>query len=400
MIRSAQYIYYMKTIIYNGRVICANSIIQHGYIGIENGLIIEIGNGAAAQKPAILPLGAKAYWIDAEGGYISPGFIDLHVHGVGICDMYKDTKSGLRNMARVLAYQGVTSFLPTLITAPLDEIIRAISIMADSIKRQDIPGAYILGINLEGPYINSLKAGVQPVKYIRRPSIKELNRIIDAAYGYLRIITIAPEIPGNLEIAGVLKNKGIIPAIGHTSASFEETENAIDKGIIYISHTFNAMSEFHHRKPGAVGAVLMRKEVFTEIIADGVHIHPAVLKFLCRLKENKQIILITDALTGLMRHGDKCRFAGRDVISNGIAAYTEDGLLTGSTTPMNRAVQNITRYTDLDLPEAVKLATINPARIMGVEGRKGTLDVGKDADIIIFGDDFNIKTTLIGGKAV
>lgn len=368
----------MRTIIHNGRIICGDSIIPKGYIGIENGAITEIGSG----RPA-----SGDYWIDAEGNYVSPGFIDLHVHGVGICDLYKDPVGGLKNMAKILAAQGVTSFLPTIITAPLDKIIDTLSRLTTA-------------VNLEGPFINPDKRGAHPIGDIRQPDTGELNRIIEAGRGRLRIITIAPELPGAYDFISILKEKNIIPAIGHTLASFDETMAAIDKGFTYISHTFNAMTPFHHRAPGAVGAVLMRKEVTTEIIADGIHVHPAVVKFLCQVKERDKIILVTDALVGIMRRGDKVEFAGVEIESNGIGAYGPDGTLMGSVLPMNKAIQNITRFTDLDLTQALKLATIYPANVLGMGDRKGTIEIGKDADIVILGDDLSVKTTMVGGRVV
>lgn len=381
----------MRTIIYNGKIICGDTVIPRGYINIEDGIITEIGSGGPTKKTAIRPVQDGAHWIDAEGNYVSAGFIDLHVHGVGICDLYKDTANAIKNMTKILASQGVTSFLPTLITAPIDKIINALSVMKDM---------DILGINLEGPFINPQKKGAHPIEDIRKPDVKELNQIIEASGGRLRIITIAPELPGALELLGILKENSIIPAIGHTMASYEDTMTAIDKGFIHISHTFNAMTPFHHRAPGAIGAILMRKEVTTEIIADGIHVHPAVVKFLCQLKERDKIILVTDALIGIMRKDDKAFFAGVEITSNGFGAYSSDGTLMGSVVPMNKAILNMIKFTDLDLVSGIKLATINPANLLGVGNRKGTIEIGKDADIVILGDDLSVKTTIIGGKVV
>lgn len=388
----------MKTIIYDGKLICGDTVIPSGYIGIENGIITEIGASSPDRKKNAKPVEASAHWIDAEGHYIGPGFIDVHVHGVGVCDLYSDPVKGLKKMAKILSSQGVTSFLPTLITAPVNKIIETVS--AICAHSEDISGAHILGINLEGPYINPEKRGAHPLKDVRKPDLLEMKSIIDAAKGMLKIITIAPELPGAFELAQLLKENGIIPAIGHTGASFEETMAAMDYGFNYISHLFNAMTSFHHRAPGPVGAVFMRKEVVTEIIADGVHVHPAVIKLLCQIKGRDKIVLITDALAGIMRKGDRAEFACVEVESNGHCAYNAENTLMGSVVPMNKAVQNITQFTDLNLTSAIKLATINPANALGVGCKKGTLEIGKDADIIIFGDDMSVKTTIISGKIV
>lgn len=387
----------MKTIIHNGKVICPDSIIQNGYIEVENGAITGIKSGIAAKKAQGKSQGPATHWIDAEGNYISPGFIDLHVHGVGICDFYKDPVKGLKNMAKILASQGVTSFLPTFITAPINKIIDSLSVLR---WHTDIVGANVLGVNLEGPFINPKKCGAHPVTDIRKADKKDLKDLIDAAGGNLRIITLAPEIPGVLDFIDLLKENAVIPAIGHTMASFEETMTAIDRGFNYISHTFNAMTPFHHRAPGAIGAILIRKEVTTEIIADGTHVHPAVVKFLCQIKEKSKIILVTDVLSGIMRKGDKTEFADKEITCTGPGAYDSSGTLMGGVTPMNKALQNIAKFADLNLIEAVKLATINPANVLGIANRKGSIEIGKDADIVIFGEDFKVKTTIIKGKVI
>lgn len=388
----------MKTIIHNGKLICGDIIIPTGYIGIENGVIIEIGTGDVTKKTTVRHSESNAHWIDAEGCFVSPGFIDLHVHGVGVCDLYKDTVKGLKRMAKILASQGVTSFLPTIITAPINKILEAISAIKTHAK--EINGANILGINLEGPFINPEKRGAHPLKDIKSPNILDLKSIIDAGEGFLKIMTIAPELPGALDLVNLLKENEVIPAIGHTMASFEETNEAINKGFSYITHTFNAMTPFHHRNPGAIGAIMLHKEVITEIIADGNHLHPAIVRLICQIRNKDRIMLITDALTGIMRKGDKAEFADEEVECTGAGAYNTKDILMGSTVPMNKAIYNVPQFTDLSLTSAIKLATINPANVLGVSNKKGSIEIGKDADIVILGDDFSVKTTLVGGKVI
>lgn len=388
----------MKTVIFNGRPICGDSIIPKGYVTIEDGKITEIGAGGPTAKSSIRPIEAGAHWIDAEGHYICPGFIDLHVHGVGVCDLYKDPIKALRKMSKILSSQGVTSYLPTLITAPLDKIINSISLIANN--KEIIEGANAFGINLEGPYINPEKRGAHPKEFIRPVNIAEIKSIIKAADGMLKIMTLAPELQNALEAARLLGENSVISAVGHTNASFDEAMHAIDNGFKYFTHLFNGMPVFHHRNPGALVAFLMKRDVYAEIIADGVHVHPAVVKLICHLRDKDKIVIVTDALAGIMRKGDKAEFAQTDIESNGTCAYNAEGTIMGSVLPMNKAIQNIVQFTDLSITSAIKLATINPANIMGISNKKGSIDIGKDADIVILGEDFSIKSVLIAGKII
>jgi N-acetylglucosamine-6-phosphate deacetylase len=388
----------MKTIVFNGRIICPDSIIPRGYIAIEDGVITEIGLGGPTQKSSIRPSSEGAHWIDAEEHFISPGFIDLHVHGVGVCDIYNDPVRGIKKMSKVLASQGVTSFLPTFITAPFEKTLEVISKITSF--NEPIPGAHILGINIEGPFLNPEKRGAHPLKDIRHPNLTELKKIFESSHGKLKMMTIAPEMPGAMELVKYLNENGVIPAMGHTMASYEDTICALEGGIHYICHLFNAMTPFHHRAPGPLPAVVIKSDVSVEIIADGLHLHPAVIKLLYNIKEREKIILVTDALSGIMRKGDKAEFAGVPIVSNGIGAYNIDNILMGSVTPMNRAIQNIMNFAGISLISAVKLATTNPANILGIGNKKGTIEVGKDGDLVIFGEDFSIKSTIISGKAI
>ena len=390
----------MKTIIYNGNVILNDSIVKNSHLELENGKIVKIGKENSTKTITKGSFSEDVHYIDAKGNYISPGFIDLHVHGVGTCDLYEDTNSGLTNMVSLLASHGITGFLPTLITAPFDKIISAMGIISGCIANMDISGPVVLGINLEGPYINPEKHGAHPVAHIRKPNMEELQKILTAASGHLKIMTIAPEVPGNIDFAKELKKNGVIPAIGHTMASFDQTVKAIDQGISYISHAFNAMTPFHHRAPGAIGAIMMQKDVIVEIIVDGIHVHPAVVKFLFQVKDNKDIVLVTDKLTGISGPGETVLFAGCGTQSDGSSARSDSGKIMGSVVPINKALQNVIRYTGMTLTETIKLASINPARLLGINNKTGSLEIDKNADIVIFDNDFDVTTTLVKGKVV
>ena len=378
----------MRIIIFNAKIIQKDIIIPAGYLVVEDGLIVSI----AAGKPQEEIGSAGTKWIDAQEGYLVPGFIDLHVHGVGKCDLYRDTEKAAENLAGVLATQGVTGFLATLPTAPFKKMVEATAELADKINKADYSGAQILGINLEGPYLNPERCGAQPAQYIRKPDTGELRELLAAAQGQLKIVTLAPEIPGNLELAALLKENGVIPAIGHTLANYEETLAAVDNGLEYVTHLFNAMPPFHHREPGVVGAALKSEAVTVEIIADGIHVHPAMIELVLREKDRRKIVMVSDCLAGLEQGEGEIEFAGKKTISNGHIARTESGSLQGSVTPLNLALANIIKHSRLDLTEAIKLATINPATVLGLAERKGTLAVGKDAALTILTQDFQIIT--------
>lgn len=380
----------MKILIYNGKLIQENAIVDNGFLIIEDSVIADIGQ-KDFNKDELKGFDSV---IDAKKSYISPGFIDVHVHGVGDCDPRKE---GTKALANAVVASGVTSFLPTIITSPEDVTLDAVKNLASYIEKNNDSGAEVLGINLEGPYLNPEKCGAHQKDFIRKPNEKEIEDILKAAKGNIKIMTLAPECEGALDIVEKLKKEGIIPAIGHTMADYKEAQKAICCGMKYITHIFNAMGSLHHREPGVVAAGLLNDEVTTEIIVDGIHVHPSVIKLLCRLKRKDKIILISDSLVGI----EKClSFEGKKIQKCNCAIRSHEGLLMGSVLGLNKAIENITKFTDLGLTDAVKLATINPAKILGVDKRKGSLDSGKDADIVIFDDKFDVKTTIVRGKIV
>lgn len=335
--------------------------------------------------------------MDASGLYIVPGFIDLHVHGGGGADILDGTPASLEKMACFHGRHGTTGMLPAIAAAPLAQMIKTLENLCNWDNTGE--GAHILGVHLEGPYLNPQYAGAIDPAHLRRPDPEEMELFIGIAGGLLRIVTLAPEIPGNTEIIKDLADRGIIVAAGHTGASFEQINRASGYGLRHATHIFNAMGPFHHRKPGAAGAVLANPGLSAEIIADGIHIHPAFLNLAWRLKGDN-LALVTDALAAAGMPDGTYQFTGRKVTLTSGQILMESGRLAGSVLTMDRAVRQMVNLAGLSLPAAVRLASAAPARILGLGHRKGILAEGYDADLVLLDRDFNAVLTMVEGKII
>ena len=332
--------------------------------------------------------------IDANGGYVSPGLIDIHIHGYLGEDTSDGNAEGIFKMANGVVKNGVTSFCPTTMTVSMDEINKALDVVR-SLKTESKTwqGAEILGVNLEGPFINPKKKGAQAETHIKKPDAKF---IIDNA-DIIKLATLAPEMEGGCEaIKEITQNSKVVVSVGHTDATFEETLEGIEAGATHITHLFNAQTPLHHRNPGVVGAALL-KNVTTELIADTFHVHKGIFELLARVKGDN-LVLITDCTrAGGMPDGEYT-LGGQPIFVNGVKCLLEDGTIAGSVLKLNEAVKNYRDNTDLPFWKVVAAATLNPAKAIGVDNCKGSLEAGKDADIIITDSDFNIVKTIIGGE--
>ncbi|BDU51645.1 N-acetylglucosamine-6-phosphate deacetylase [Haliovirga abyssi] len=330
--------------------------------------------------------------IDAKGMYVSPGFIDVHIHGTAGKDVMDGDFDSLNVISKELVKNGVTGFLATTMTMDAKSIYKAL----DNIKENKdlVEGAKILGTHLEGPFISPKKAGAQAPEYIIKPSYKFIKNYVDI----IKIITYAPEEDNNLEFTKEIKEKSnIVLSIGHTNANYDETMNAINSGASHITHTFNAMPPLHHREPGVLGAAF-QTDVTCEIIADTIHVNKNLFNFVLKEKGSDKIVLITDAMRAACLKSGIYDLGGQEVIVDETSARLKDGTLAGSILTLNKAVRNIKKYSDADIVTSVKLATINPAKVIGLEKSKGSLDINKDADIVIFDDNINVYCTIVGGE--
>lgn len=330
--------------------------------------------------------------IDVQGHYISPGFIDIHLHGSGGCDTMDGSLEALNTISETILRCGTTGFLPTTMTMEMDLIHQALDTVREAMALE-LKGAQILGAHMEGPFINVEYKGAQNAAYVLGPERAYIENHLDV----IKIITMAPEVQGASKFLNEMKqNPEIILSIGHSKATYDEAMEAIEQGIRHATHLFNAMTPLHHRDPGIVGAVF-NSQITCELIADLIHVHPDLFKLIYHIKGNDNLILITDAIrAGCMKEG-LYDLGGQPVTVKDGSARLENGSLAGSILTLNQAVNNFAGATSLPLYEVIRLVSLNPARLIGIEDRKGSIAPGKDADIIVFDEDISIVKAFVDG---
>ena len=336
--------------------------------------------------------------IDARGLYVSPGFIDVHIHGFAGEDASDGDAAGLRKMAGALTENGVTSFLPTTMTIPWPEIEKALDTISGLMREsasEDYTGAVPLGCHLEGPFIDPEKKGAQRGDCVLRPDADKVLRHADV----IRLLTYAPEMDEGFRFTRRIKEESdIVLSVGHTSADLETALEAVHLGADHFTHTFNAMTPLKHRDPGVVGAALMT-DAYTELIADTFHVHPAIFGVMARVKGDR-LVLITDCLRAGGLTDGEYGLGGQKFFVKGIRCTLEDGTIAGSVLRMNVGVRNLRDHASLPMWQAVRAASLSPARSVRADASKGSLKAGKDADIILFDEDIDIKQVYIGGRLV
>lgn len=333
--------------------------------------------------------------------YLVPGFIDLHIHGASGFDVMDATSDGLTQIARYLVSEGVTSFLATTMTAPIANINQALSVTANYMKAAAqgvLPGAQLLGLHLEGPFISSAYCGAQNNNWVDLPNLDQMQKWHKLADYAIRMVTLAPELPRADELSAWLTSQGIVVACGHTSASYQQTRVGIDAGCTYATHIFNAMPRLHHREPGAVGALLMEKLITVELIADGMHVHPAIVDLIWRVKGSDGIVLVSDAMRAKGMRDGWYELGGQLVQVVEQCARLPTGGLAGSCLRMAQALTNFMAYTNCSLAQAIRLVTYNPARVLNCEQRKGLIEPGFDADLVILDPDLTVIQTWCAGR--
>jgi len=379
------------TCIKGGKIILENKVLVNKVV-IFGDKIVDILDEEDFEKKGMAQIMKT---IDAHGKYVSPGFIDIHIHGSGGKDTMDGEASDLKLISETIAKSGVTGFLPTTMTMEKEKIYKAL----DSVKlarSENIKGAKILGAHMEGPFISQKYKGAHKKENIIKPDFEFIKNYTDI----IKIITMAPEEDLQFKfIKSVKNNSDIVLSIGHTASDYETAMEAVEAGISNASHIFNAMPTFHHRVPGAVGAVL-RSSISFELIADTMHIHPALFQILLNAKGKDKMILITDSMrAGSMKDGI-WELGGQSVVVENNSARLSDGTLAGSILTLNTAVLNIMKYTDLKIYEAVALASLNPAKLINMDDSKGSINIGKDADLIIFDEELKVDLSISGGEII
>lgn len=374
--------------ILGGTLVTPYETIPDGNLVIRKGKIVAFG---------VTAMGAENVpQLDAQGLWVIPGLIDIHVHGALGRETIDGTAESLWTIGRFLATHGVTSYLPTTTSAPAGEILRAVRCVADTPQPPD--GAQHLGVHLEGPYLNPKFAGAQRVNYIRKADASEFKQWLES--GVVRLMTIAPEMPGALSVIENGVQAGVEFAAGHSGATYEEFRKAVDLGLRQGSHSFNGMAPLHHRNPGLLGGILTDSRVWAQIICDGVHVHPVVVSLLYRLKGPERTIVVSDSIAATGLQSTCYERLGRVTEVRDGVARTPEGRLAGSTHALDTALRNLMSFCDIPIEKALIPLTASPAEALGLKGCKGVLATGADADIVLLDEVLTVRTTIIGGRVV
>lgn len=380
----------MKLAFVGSKIVTPFRCIEPATIIIEGKKIFELGKST---EVSISP-GTKV--IDGSGLIITPGFVDLLCHGGGGKGFADEDPDAIETVSKFHFSHGTTTLLAGLYSKPFNLLINDMRRIAHYIENTN--GTNLFGIHMEGPYINPKLKGAMNEEYLWKPDLESWFSLRDAARGYIKIMTIAPELPGAIEIMRYAAQERIVLSIGHSEANYDEIENAIDNGASHVTHIFNAMRPLHHREAGVVTAAFLRDELKIELIADGIHVDPVVMKLIYKLKSARGIILITDAIRAAGMPDGEYEFADQKVLVKDKKAYLEDGTLAGSTLTMDEAVKVIYQQVQVPLTDAVRMASLNGAKVLGIQRQKGILAAGMDADIVVMNQNFKVLVTIKEGK--
>ena len=369
--------------------------IPDAVVVVEGSKISAVGRRGEVE----LPRGTRE--VAAKGKTIVPGFVDVHIHGAGGHDVMEATPEALRVVAAAVARHGTTSMVATTVTAAASDLSRRIAGIARFIlEARKLPeregAAEILGIHLEGPFISQARRGVHPAEWIAAASPGMLSQFLDQARGTAQIITLAPELPGALELIGMARAAGLVVSLGHTDATYEQAQAAIAAGARQAAHIFNAMRPFSHRETGVIGAVLTSPEVSVELIADGIHVDAAAMRIVLDLKTPRRVILVSDATAATGMPDGKYRLGSFEITVSGGVCRNAEGRLAGSTLTLDRALRNVITL-GVPLEAALPMVTANPARQIGLGDRKGVLAAGADADLVALDANLEVAGVMTGG---
>jgi N-acetylglucosamine-6-phosphate deacetylase len=383
----------MPTVLTAERLFDGATLLDHPVVEIEDGRISSISPRAARALPA------DARVLDFPGATLAPAFLDVHIHGAAGHDAMEATPAALDAIGGFLASRGTASFLATTVTAPLDATLRAVSGLAKLIARPAREAvAQPLGIHLEGPFLSHAKRGVQPPEHLLVPDITTFDRLFAAAEGHVRLMTLAPELPGAAELTAHATRRGVRVSLGHSDATAAETRAAIAAGAVSATHTFNAMRALDHREPGILGVVLTESALFAELICDGIHTAPEMVRLWWRAKGPEHAILVTDAISAAGMPDGEYQLGGFTVqVAEGRAIAR--GVLAGSLLTLDRALANLVAFAGAPLEQALRALTVNPATMIGAEDEAGSLAAGQPANLVAVSAAGRLLASIVRGQA-
>lgn len=388
----------MRTIFAAARLYTPVEEIQDPLLVVEEGRVTDVLLRAKSEVPA------NASVIDFGDAILAPGFLDIHIHGGAGLDVMRASVSELPRLGQFEASHGVTGYFPTTVAAPMDSTCAALERLADAIEAAAKPasnggpvGARPLGIHLEGPFLSHKRRGVHPPENLLEPTVEIFDRLWQAARGHVRMLTIAPEIPGAIEVIAEAARRNVCVSIGHSDAEMPVAQAAVRAGARHATHTFNAMRPLDHREPGILGEALSNDSLSADLIADGIHVAPEVVKVFLQAKGVERAVLITDAISATGMPDGRYQLGPIQVdVKDG--KCTANGSLAGSVLTMDRAVRNVTKFSHWNLREAVRSATLNPARAAHLAGQRGVLASGMAADFVVLSPSGEVRKTVVGGR--
>ncbi|MBT2647664.1 N-acetylglucosamine-6-phosphate deacetylase [Bacillus sp. ISL-34] len=384
----------MKTFIINNLIVHSEKeTYKNGYIKVVDGKIAEVGPASHYKQDD----DAKIITLSPDYQVI-PGAIDIHIHGASNSDAMDATHEALSTMAETLPKEGTTSFLATTMTQSTEAIESALLNAGKYIDNQTQEYAEIVGIHLEGPFISPIRKGAQPEEHIVDPDVTLFKRWQEKAQNQIKLVTLAPEQPNGLDLAAHLKATGVVASIGHSDATYDQIDEAIQAGTTHVTHLYNGMRGLHHREPGVLGAAYLRDELYVELIADGIHCRPEMVKLAYNQITSERMILITDSLRAKWLEKGTYDLGGQPVYVNETKATLSNGTLAGSILKMNDAIKNTMEYTDCSMTDIIKMTAENPAKQLRIFDRKGSIRVGKDADLVILNDRLDVEMTFCRGN--
>ncbi len=380
----------MLTAITAARLLTPNEVVESPLVLVEDGKILSIASRNGAETPH------DARHIDFAGATLVPAWLDIHIHGAAGHDVMEATPEAVANVGKFLATRGVANFFPTTVTAPIDSILHSLEGIANAIENPSATGARAIGIHLEGPFLSHAKRGVHPPELLVNPSVELFDRFWQAARGHIKLMTIAPEIPGALDTIAHSVKLGVRITLGHSNGTLAEAKAGAFAGAHSFTHTYNAMRALDHREPGILGYALA-SDLYADLICDGIHVAPEAVEIYWKSKGPERAVLITDGISATGMPDGKYMLGHLEVtVANDTC--TANGVLAGSVLMMDKAVRNFAAFTGATLAQTVQLASANPARMMGLDDRIGTLVAGRAADITVLDEKSNVVATLINGE--